>query len=723
MVRSNHRMTWLLLPTYSHERRAIMVRRRTRRHVNVKANAMFETGRDGITYDAPLPLHKDGHTPIVENEEYQEMVKRFPELKEDVETMDYESMVEVLETFSSEEMEKWRHVKALKDKAPEGVMVDHITEENVHLFMDPLDEVGLEATPDVAPSAPRLTDAHGKELSSADAAMISYRLAESKAKNPHFEMREHLEAIGVATPSFDMYADDTFAKIEKFRQLEEKGYIDYSNPYTSIITEPKNWRSAYARTDDPMSVLNKDIALCTDAYLKAIKKADIFNPAGSKNQRALEKNQKKITEMHSAYAMGLTAACIAPLRGGLNGPNIVRSVSMGITLLALNPAYRNTVVGPIRRAVPTMVEAYNKKIDAIQSKAQGKIEAHEAAALLNGDEKPSEGPIWKARAAIASSDLHLESGRTTKAERMRRVTSATRFTPETAAMTIVGLNDAYYDAMRNPQAINDPDVRAKQGQLFEKMISSVYQDSGMDRISPDDISSKVRIIIAQRMMDDPDYANRYTELSGTDVCPRTIKGRNDFGETKEYITDTFIAPSGQVLKGGEFTVREPKDAAYHQGLIRDTVLRELNASYSVEEFSSVLKDYAVASAIRESHDGSKIPGLVGLRLENIERLYDAYNADTVTSKDQQQDFHKIVMAGLNDAVQEVYDRGDNRKADMEKWVGKNWLERFTQDYSDASKIEADYLARDTDKISATKYTTVAPTEPLAHQLDDLEPGA
>lgn len=699
------------------------MRRRNRRHVQVNAQEnMFEISRNGVEHKAPLPLHKDGYTPIVENEEYQELVERFPALKEEVETMDYDSMVEVLETFSSEEMDKWRKVKELKANAPEGMNLDHITEENIELFMDPLDEPGLEVKPDVPEGAPHLFDAQGNPLTSADAAMISYRLEESKLKNPHFEMREHLESIGIAIPSFDMYADDTFAKIEKYRQLEEKGYIDVSNPYTSIITEPKHWRSAYARTDDPMSVLNKDISLCTDVYLKAIKKADIFHPEGSKKQRALEKNQKKLTEMHSAYAMGLTAACVAPLRGGLNARNIVRSASMSLTLMALNPAYRNTVIGPIRRGVPSIVEAYNRKIEALQAKAAGKNESVEMMALLNGDEKPKEGALWKLRAGFASSDLRLERGDTVKAKRMRRVTSAARFSPETAAMTIVGLNDAYYDALRQPMAIGNPQVQERQSEMFDKMISSVYIDAGLDGISAEDISSKVRIIIGQRIMDDPNYAYRYQELAGTEVKPRIVDGRNDYGETKQFITDSFVGPNGQIIKSGEFSVRKPQSEAEHQARIRDMVIMELNCTYSVEEFASVLRDYATASAITRNESFPHVPGLIGMRLSNMESLREAYQADTAGAKGKSTDFHQLVMGGLKDAVEEVYAAEDGRQESLEKWIGKNWLETFSRDYSNPDILEEKYRQHDPHTIWASKDPQAAPMLD-ADKIYDLEPGA
>lgn len=401
---------------------------------------------------------------------------------------------------------------------------------------------------------------------------------------------------------------------------------------------------------DPLAQLRLDTARAGEEYMLSLRQSGILSANATP-----AKQREQLSGLHQVYASMMVLQCVAPLKQGLSGTNVISALGMAASMWALSPEFR------------TQLGNFADKLgDAVHSKIRGREEAQaeqarsKLAKLASKGRGDQLGAKWRRR---------LE--RIEHAERGHRLP----FTAQSAAMTEVALAEAAYADMRRPGANLD----AIQDR-YDTALGVLYGYAEADGLDRTDVSSAMRVIVGQRMDRDPDMASVFTELGHgafTKSEPREVYIAGTTEKRVVWTGDFVDAAEGRVIAAGSFQLRPPMDIDEHRVQAGDTLAAEMCAAATVDQMDSVLSQYIVAASVQQ------YPEVVD-RLEDatsrtrfgrVRAMFKSMSDDGLSADAQ----HFAYTAAYVDAVQRVQEEKPELATAWVAKYGENWQEKVAED--------------------------------------------
>lgn len=389
-------------------------------------------------------------------------------------------------------------------------------------------------------------------------------------------------------------------------------------------------------------------------YMESLRTSGILDP-----KKSAPKKRHEMSDLHRAYASMMVMQCITPLHQGMSPANVMRSAVMAGGMFAMSKNFRAVTydLGDNLRDV-----IRNRK-DAVMEKtgqrARGKLDATAEAKGMTAEELGLTGGRYTKWKKQADKYEHMERGH-------REL-----FTEESAALTEVGLAEAAYDDMRAPGA--DPEEVMIQYQQALGILYDYVEADGLDRA---EVSKNSRIIIGDRMNQDPEFALKFNDISHgllvkSDPRMTTVSGT---GEQKEVWSGQFRdAYNNFEVNQGSFRVRTPMDQNDHMAEISNVIAEDLKAP-DIGSLNRSLMSYTGGLAI------AKYPETVEMvddndRYKRIQLMFSSMSDDGL-SEDQQRDAY---MAGMIDAVEAKQMEDPEFAASWNEVYGADWQQSFREE--------------------------------------------
>lgn len=250
--------------------------------------------------------------------------------------------------------------------------------------------------------------------------------------------------------------------------------------------------------------------------------------------------QKRIDAEHRTYAKGMIKAALRPIREDFrkNRTNaVMKSIGLGVGMWLVSPGFRQEVLDLPKNTLRDMDEHI-----------RGRIEARVEAKTAQGKRV---GPF-----------LQMRYDRIMKAKDGGHAP----YSDHSAAVTVLGLNDAYYDKLREP-GVDREKIKAR----YEEGIQTLYTKAAKDGVDPVQVDANVRYLTGQRMANDPSYAIRHAHTAHgilTRTNPVRMTSTDEHGNTVtvERWDGQFKHFNGGVVKTsdpGYFVPRYPADMQEH----------------------------------------------------------------------------------------------------------------------------------------------------------------
>ncbi len=301
-----------------------------------------------------------------------------------------------------------------------------------------------------------------------------------------------------------------------------------------------------------------------DDMYKQMAKAEQQFMDGLSKSKLFEKDQKDtdmgiVSRQHKQFVSMMMFSAVQPLGQGVNASTIARCIGLSMMLWKLSPEFKQSVTqgtGAMKDALGDMTEKWAAS-KAGEYGAKGKLKKSE---------------VWQSRL-----------------ERIRQMRDGDRlpFTAESAALAEVALGDKAFKLMREPGA----DVESIR-QKHEIAIDQLYKMADYDGISADELSRQTRIVVGQRLMDDPHQAAKYGDLAFGDFA---MAGQSDKNGIRVW-NGQFEHVSGAIIDGGTFSPRPPMGVVDHYNTMANSMLRDLESSHSVDEVHSKFVVYGLGWA-------------------------------------------------------------------------------------------------------------------------------
>lgn len=400
---------------------------------------------------------------------------------------------------------------------------------------------------------------------------------------------------------------------------------------------------------DPMKRLRLNIAQAGEAYMSSLRMSGVLASGETKGSQRAE-----LSGLHQIYASMMVLQCVEPLKQGMDSKNVVKAMGMAASMWMLSPEFR-TQMGMFAERVGDAVRGkITAREEAKDSRARERLQ--KLTAVGKGDQLAAR---WRKRL-----------DRIEHAERGHRLP----FTAQSAAMTEVALAEAAYADMRLPGA----DVDGIQ-QRYRTAMSALYDYVQDDGIDPAEVSQAMRIIVGQRLDNEPQLANVFGELGHG----RFTKGLhrevyiNGTAETAIAWTGDFVdAFGGRTITSGSFSLRPVATMDEHRLRASETLAAELTNVTDVSEMNEVFSHYMSAAVV------GKFPGVVeeitdrnvAARFGRVRTMFSSMSDDGLSAEEQRFAY----SAAYVDAV-EVMQQINPELG--QAWVaqhGDNWREKVAE---------------------------------------------
>lgn len=262
-----------------------------------------------------------------------------------------------------------------------------------------------------------------------------------------------------------------------------------------------------------------------------------FQTQGVFGQGKSRENRKNgVNAAHDKMAQNMLMGVMGPLSQGVNINAVGNVATSMVVMYALSPKMRSVVKDDVRSMSRDYVETARKRLGARSPK------------FFGSPEERAEASRQK-KAELKSYDTRVKAMERTK-DRVPMGTDA-------AADTLLGLNDAAYDAMRTGEPA---DLVMNQ---HAETVSDFKKQWKKDGLVYSDIQDRALNKVAMRVKEDPGYAARYEQLAFGGVRPDTeqtkANGRAQWsGDWRRSRTGEKVRPSGDF-----FTPRAPELPVRH----------------------------------------------------------------------------------------------------------------------------------------------------------------
>lgn len=312
--------------------------------------------------------------------------------------------------------------------------------------------------------------------------------------------------------------------------------------------------------------LRLDVQRGLDIYHEKLGMLDVFSEDDPKLRA------KAIDDEHHSYAKSIVTAALRPIKERPDNKSrinsVMESVGFSVAIWILDPKFRKGAMNMPRKTMETVDEHVR---DRIKAKVEAKSEA---------GQKIGRRLQRKYDAVLQAED-----------------NGHAPFTEYSAAVTIVGLSDSFYDKVRGPNA----DVE-KLTQTYHDTITDIYTRAERDGVDVSQIDSNSRYLVGQRMGLDPEYAAQfsdtaYGQISRTPLVEHTSIDDNGNKVTTAEWDGQFEHFSGVKIKTsdpGYLHPRIPADVVEHTTHFAEMITRELESSTDVHDLHNKLFSWAAS---------------------------------------------------------------------------------------------------------------------------------
>lgn len=394
-------------------------------------------------------------------------------------------------------------------------------------------------------------------------------------------------------------------------------------------------------------------------FMKSLRDSNIVVPGYGKDQQVREFNVMR--KVHTRMMMQM---CMTPLQRGVSVSSVVQSATTMTALMVLSPDFRAEVgekAGEVRDYV-------RDRADARTRKRADKARHHAAEGLPN-------------RYGQFSSDYrdHVSRRQLKRIDALERRDRGNRdmFTPDTAAMTEVGLMDSAYWRMREPDANVDEVLTS-----YRSMRDLLHQQMADDGLDQADVMTRARIIIGQRMETEPEVRTMFNGMAHGRVqksAPRTIRLPNS-QETVQAWTGEFEDHLGQPLPDdGIFVLRKPQEVDEHQVRLARTMTRSITDSLTRGDAEALQMDLycypVVFAAQQKGLSVEDLPEAMQHRAAQTQTMIATMGIDGLSAEQQREAFSNAYVDAINEVMEDVPDFQQR----VEATLGHSWdqtLERM-----------------------------------------------
>lgn len=410
---------------------------------------------------------------------------------------------------------------------------------------------------------------------------------------------------------------------------------------------------------DPLAKLRLDTIQAGATYMESLRRSGVLGAGES-----VASQRKQLSDLHQIYASMMVLQCVAPLKQGLSGENVVSTLGMAASMWLLSPNFRIQV----GNFADQIGESIRSKIDEREGKKDDKARSRFEQLAAQGKDDKLESR-WRRRL-----------NRIKHAERGHRLP----FTAQSAAMTEVALAEAAYADMRRPGA----DVTAIKDR-YDTALSALYGYIDDDGIPREDVSRSMRVVVGQRLSKEPGLANVFAETGhGRFVKdePREvfIDGTT---ETRVVWTGDFVdADHNRTISSGSFRVRPPMNVDDHRIVAADTLRREMTSASSVAQVNDILSQYVVAASVAQHPDVIDMveDPAARRRFGRAKTMFVSMSDDGLSAADQ----HFVYSAAYVDAVERMQEEKPELGAAWVAQYGENWREKVAEDIARFNEMGA-----------------------------------
>lgn len=312
--------------------------------------------------------------------------------------------------------------------------------------------------------------------------------------------------------------------------------------------------------------LRFDVQRGLDIYHEKLGMLDVFSEDDPKLRA------KAIDDEHHSYAKSIVTAALRPIKERPDSKSrinsVMESVGFGVAIWILDPKFRKGAMNMPRKTMETVDEHVR---DRIKAKVEAKSEA---------GQKIGRRLQRKYDAVLQAED-----------------NGHAPFTEYSAAVTIVGLSDSFYDKVREPNA----DVE-RLTQTYHDTITDIYTRAERDGVDVAQIDGNSRYLVGQRMGVDPEYAARfsdtaYGQINRTAPIERTSIDENGNKVVTAGWDGQFEHFSGVKIKTsdpGYLHPRIPADDVEHTTHFAEMITRELESATDAHDLHNKLFSWSAS---------------------------------------------------------------------------------------------------------------------------------
>lgn len=385
--------------------------------------------------------------------------------------------------------------------------------------------------------------------------------------------------------------------------------------------------------DELRRMFNEQTKSYGGAYLASLKKADIFSDPDFGNNKT-----PTIDLMHRIYAQRMLVGCIRPLANEFNFNSVVESATMGVIMFALSRDFRKEVTGLAPRAIEKFQDRFQASIDA---------------------DKQSNDPK-----------------RVKKAERREKWFGGSRdvpFTPQSAALTQLGVTEAAYEAMRE-----HPDHAEAIMANHKSLMDGLYKKAQRDGIDADELCQLSRVMLGAKLKVDPTYARYYSGLAHGQF--EAIDYVNQKTGERKW-TGNFTHVEGPVVNGGIFALRQPQSADDHISEMQQRMLADFKMYDSPDKTNTALMVYTTGlTAVMEGRRfGDLADATFDPHYQRIASMVSAMRDDGLSD----QEIKVSYTTALDQTLEDIHDKHPN--------IENEWVDQYRSSWDHfAETHELDY---------------------------------
>lgn len=418
-----------------------------------------------------------------------------------------------------------------------------------------------------------------------------------------------------------------------------------------------------------------------EKYMTSLAESNILAPGfndKSPQESEQQAREEKFDAMHHVYTQMMVQACMRPLSRGVNSQSVIQAVGMMTAMTLLSKDFRSQVGDQLEPLKEKMQGRIDNKTRSVAAAASQGVETRSR--LFGGIENDT---VRGALVGNTDPRSHLSRKWQRRLDDLQRRERGNRdmFTPESAAMTEIGLMENAFTKLREPGV--DPDQVKTSYKAMIHHVRSQFDQDGLDR---GDVVDRMKLLAGARMEHEPELASMFVGVSHglieRDQVVNEKTGQRQWGGSFVSCTGAQIPPEGM------FPLRPPMGEDQHRQAMTQTMQHTLGESLSRGDGQGVrdgVFGYMVAFAGRKQGlDTSGSPSA-----QRAETMLASMEIDGL-EEDQQREAYS--MAYVN-ALENVGAQQPELEQTLARTIGANWRERLQQAVDDPARFMAEEASR------------------------------